>query len=66
MRSELPIALNVFDTDYQVEYSENYSSIVHQETDIERYQYCWPLYKEPLSSSDLKTSFGSDFVFSWW
>ena len=29
MQSELPTALNVFDTDYQLEYSESYSSTVH-------------------------------------
>ena len=38
-QSELPTALNVFDTDYQLEYSESYSGIVHQETAIEGYQY---------------------------
>ena len=40
MQSELPIVLNVFDTDYQLEYSENYSSTVHQKTAIEGYQCC--------------------------
>ena len=39
MQSELPTALNVFDTDYQLEYSESYSSTVHQEIAIEGYQY---------------------------
>ena len=29
MQSELPTALNVFDTDYQLQYSESYSSTVH-------------------------------------
>ena len=29
----------MFDTDYQLEYSKNYSSTVHQETVIEGYQY---------------------------
>ena len=29
MQSELPTALNVFDTDYQLEYSESYSGTVH-------------------------------------
>ena len=29
MQSELPIALYVFDTDYQLQYSESYSSTVH-------------------------------------
>ena len=40
MQSELPTALNVFDTDYQLEYSESYSGTVHQEIAIEGYQYC--------------------------
>ena len=31
MQSELPTALNVFGTDYQLEYSESYSGTVHQE-----------------------------------
>ena len=43
MQSELPTALNVFDTDYQLEYSENYSGTVYQETSIEGYQYCTSL-----------------------
>ena len=29
MQSELPTALNVFDIDYQLEYSESYSGTVH-------------------------------------
>ena len=40
MQSELPTALNVFDTDYQLEYSESYSGTVHQEIAIEGYQHC--------------------------
>ena len=40
MQSELPITLNVFDTDYQMEYCESYSGTVHQEIAIEGYQYC--------------------------
>ena len=40
MQSELPTALNVFDTDYQLEYSESYSGTVHQEIAIEGYLYC--------------------------
>ena len=40
MQSELPTALNMFDTDYQLEYSESYSGTVHQEIAIEEYQYC--------------------------
>ena len=43
MQSELPIALNLFDTDYQLEYSESYSGTVHQEIAIEGYQYCTSL-----------------------
>ena len=43
MQSELPTALNVFDTDYQLEYSESYSGIVHQGITIEGYQYCTSL-----------------------
>ena len=34
MQSELPTELNVFDTDYQLEYSESYSSTAHQEISI--------------------------------
>ena len=37
---KLPTVLNVFNTDYQLEYSENYSGTVHQETAVEGYQYC--------------------------
>ena len=55
MQSELCTALNVFDTDYQLEYNESYSGTVHQETAIEGYQ-CEPLYEEPLSRSYLKTT----------
>ena len=40
MQSELPTALNVFDIDYQLWYSERLSGTVHQETAIEGYQYC--------------------------
>ena len=62
MQSELPTALNVFDNNYQLEYTESYSGTVHQETAIEGYQYCTSL-KEPLSRSCLRTSFGSYFLF---
>ena len=55
MQSELCTALNVFDTDYQLEYNESYSGTVHQETAIEGYQYEL-LYEEPLSRSYLKTT----------
>ena len=40
---ELPTALNVFDTNYQLECSESYSGTVHQGTAIEGYQYCTSL-----------------------
>ena len=43
MQSELPTALHVFDTNYQLEYSESYSGTVHQETTIEGDQYCTSL-----------------------
>ena len=43
MQSELPTALNVFDTEYQLEYSESYSGTVHQEIVLEGYQYCTSL-----------------------
>ena len=39
MQSGLPTALNVFDADYQLEYSENYSGTVHQEIATGEYQY---------------------------
>ena len=32
MQPEWPTALNVFDTDYHLEYSKDYSGTVHQET----------------------------------
>ena len=43
MQSEIPTVLNVFDTDYQLEYSESCSGIVHQGITIEGYQYCTSL-----------------------
>ena len=52
MQSELPTPLNVFDTDYQLEYSESYSGTVHQEIAIEGYQFCISL-QEPFSRSYL-------------
>ena len=55
MQSELPAALNVFDTEYQLENSESYPGTVQQEIAIEGYQYC-TLYEEPLSRSDLKAT----------
>ena len=50
MQSELPAALNVFDTDYQLEYSESYSGTVHQETTIDWDISSVSLYKEPFES----------------
>ena len=44
MQSEITAtALNVFDSDYQLGYSESYSGTVHQETAIEGYQNGTPL-----------------------
>ena len=36
-------SIKLFDTDYQLEYSESYSGTVHQEIDIEGYQFCMSL-----------------------
>ncbi|RMX46527.1 hypothetical protein pdam_00018717 [Pocillopora damicornis] len=55
MQSELPTALNVFDTDYQLEYSESYSGTVLQEIAIGDISTLH-LYKEPLSRSNLKAT----------
>ena len=43
MQTELPTMLNVLDIDYELEYSEIFTSSVHQETEIEGYQYCTSL-----------------------
>ena len=43
MQTELPTILNVLETDYELEYSEIYTGTVHQETEIEGYQYCTSL-----------------------
>ena len=43
MQSELPSMLNVFETDYQLQYSESYTGTIHQEAAIEGYQYCTSL-----------------------
>ena len=43
MQTELPTMLNVFDTDYQLEYSESFTGNLHQETAIEGYAYCTSL-----------------------
>ena len=37
MQSELPSMLNVFETDYQLQYSESYIGTIHQEATIEGY-----------------------------
>ena len=39
MQSGLPTAFNVFDADYQLEYSKSYSGTVHQEIATGGYQY---------------------------
>ena len=55
-QSELPKVLNVSNAvGYQLDYSENYSGTVHQETSVEGYSTV-PFYKEPLSCSYLKTT----------
>ena len=59
MQSELPTALNVFDTDYQLEYSESYSGTVHQEIAIEGYQYCTSL---PRAFESLKFESYTNFI----
>ena len=43
MQTELPPMLNVFETDYQIQYSESYTGAIYQETTIEGYQYCTSL-----------------------
>ena len=62
MQSELPTALIVFDTDYQLEYSESYSGTVHLEIAIEGYQCCTSLRRfgkrlTPLQPLNRKTNF---------
>ena len=54
MQTELPAMLNVLYADYQLEYSESYTGTVHQETEIEGYQYCASLQRafESLSSQN--------------
>ena len=57
-QSELPTALNVFDTDYQLEYSESYSATVHQDAAIQGYQYCTSLQRAfELRRSENYTNF---------
>jgi len=43
MHSELPTRLNVFDTDYELQYSESYTGNIHQEAIIEGYENCTSL-----------------------
>ena len=43
MQTELPTLLNVLDIDHELEYSESFTGTVHQETEIEGYQYCTSL-----------------------
>ena len=43
MQTELPTLLNVFETDYKLQYSESYTGTIHQEATIEGYQYCTSL-----------------------
>jgi len=43
MQTELPTLLNVFETDYELQYSETYSGTIHQEATIEGYQCCTSL-----------------------
>ena len=40
MQTEFPALLNVFETDYELQYSESYTGAIHQEATIEGYQYC--------------------------
>ena len=43
MQTELPTLLYVFETDYELQYSESYTGTIHQEATIEGYQYCTSL-----------------------
>ena len=56
MHTELPTLLNVFETDYNLQYSESYTATIHQETTIEGYQYCTSLDRafQSLTSQDFK------------
>ena len=49
----------MFDTDYQLEYSESYSGTVHQEIAIEGYQYCTSL---PRAFESLKFESYTNFI----
>ena len=37
MQTEFPALLNVFETDYELQYSESYTGAIHQEATIEGY-----------------------------
>ena len=39
MQTELPTLLNVFETDYELQYSESYTGTIHQEATIEGCQF---------------------------
>ena len=56
MHTELPTLLNVFETDYNLQYSESYTATIHQETTIEGYQYCTSSDRafQSLTSQDFK------------
>ena len=43
MQTELPTLLNVFETDYELQYSESYTGTIHQEATVEGYQHCTSL-----------------------
>ena len=43
LQTELPTMLNVFDTDYELQYSESFTGTLHQQTTIEGYNYCTSL-----------------------
>ena len=43
MQTELPTLLNVFETDYELQYSESYTVTIHQEATVEGCQYCTSL-----------------------
>ena len=49
----------MFDTDYQLEYSESYSGTVHQKIAIEGYQYCTSL---PRAFESLKFESYTNFI----
>ena len=59
MLTELPSILNVFESEYELKYSESYTGTMHQEAAIEGYQYCTSLQKafESLMSESYKYRF---------